>query len=294
MNHPSQTRPAWVALLFIPLLFAAIAALQVHIDARARSAEREKEELLFSSGPALKRLSLGNESLLADIYWTRAVQYYGARMGATDPTFELLAPLLNITTTLDPKLVVAYRFGAIFLSESSPLGAGRVDLAIDLVKRGIEANPGIWQLHFDLGFLYYWRLKDYQRASAAYLAGSNVPGAPVALKMMAARVAEKGGSIETSRIIWFQLYESTKDPHVRKKAIEQLRVLKVEEDEAHLNKIAEDYRNRFNRDPASTKEMRDAGMLPSIPVDPAGYPYVISHSGKAQVNPQSTIPEPKP
>jgi hypothetical protein len=275
-------------------LFVAIAALQVPIDARARSAEREKEELLVSSGPALKRLSLGNESLVADMYWTRAVQYYGARMGTPDPNFELLAPLLNITTTLDPKLVVAYRFGAIFLSESSPLGAGRVDLAIDLVKRGIEANPDIWQLHSDLGFLYYWRLKDYRRASAAYLAGSSVPGAPVVLEMMAARVAEKGGSIETSRIIWSQLYESTNDPRVRKRAMDQLRVLKVEEDEAHLNEIAEDYRNRFKRDPASTKEMRDAGMLPGIPVDPAGYPYVISRSGKAQVNPQSTIPEPKP
>ncbi len=86
-------------------------------------------------------MSLGYDSLLADLYWTRAVQYYGSRAGFADAKFGLLWPLLDIATTLDPKLIVAYRFGAIFLSEPPPAGAGRTDLAIELVKRGIAENP---------------------------------------------------------------------------------------------------------------------------------------------------------
>ena len=38
--------------------------------------------------------------------------------------YQLLYPLLDITTTLDPHFNIAYRFGAIFLSEPYPGGAG--------------------------------------------------------------------------------------------------------------------------------------------------------------------------
>ena len=36
------------------------------------------EVLYLPSGKTVKRLSLGYSSLMADIYWTRAVQYFGA------------------------------------------------------------------------------------------------------------------------------------------------------------------------------------------------------------------------
>jgi tetratricopeptide (TPR) repeat protein len=294
MSRSSRTRLLWAAMIAIPVLFVVIAALQVRIDAQMRSAKKEKEELLLGSGGVVKMLSLGYDSLLADIYWTRAVQYYGARLGTPQADFQLLAPLLDISTTLDPKLIISYRFGAIFLSEPAPMGAGRTDLAIDLIKRGITANPEEWHLYADLGFLYYWRLKDYQNASAAYLAGSKTPNGPLWMKLMAARVAEKGGSIETSRMIWLELYESTRNPNIRKKAMEQLHRLMAEEDESHLNDLAEQYHVRFGRFPASTKEMRDAGMLAGIPVDPAGYPYIFGADGRSHVDPRSPVTEPKP
>ena len=49
---------------------------------------QEKEELLLRSGPLLKKLSLGYDPLLADIYWTRAVQYYGSRARKPGATYE--------------------------------------------------------------------------------------------------------------------------------------------------------------------------------------------------------------
>jgi hypothetical protein len=284
-----KNRLVWITLVVAPALFAAIAALQVSIDARTRSAASQKQELLLRSGPLVKKLSLGYDPLLADIYWTRAVQYYGARIGKPHVDYDLLWPLLDLTTTLDPRLLIAYRFGAIFLSEPPPIGAGRTDLAVELVKRGIAVNPDAWRLDSDLGFLYYWRLKDYPNAAAAYLAASRVPHSPPWLKLMAARVADKGGSVETSRMIWSELYESTQDPNMRKNAFEKLRGLKAQEDEMHLDELAKDYRKRFGHYPASTKEMRDAGVLNGIPVDPDGLPYRFGPDGKSHLDPRSTI-----
>ena len=281
-------------MVALPLLLAAVAFVQGRIDAETRAEATQQEELLFRSGPLLKKLSLGYDPLLADIYWTRAVQYYGARTGMRNATFELLAPLLDITTALDPRLVVAYRFGAIFLSEPGPIGAGRTDLAVDLVKRGIAANPDQWLLYHDLGFLYYWRLKDYPEAAATYLAGSKVKGAPPFMKLMAARIAENGGSIETSRLIFSELYESTKDPNVRKEVLKQLRSLKAQEDEMHLDDLIEQYRKRLGRNPVSMKELVTAGLLRGFPVDPLGFPYVIGADGESHLNPDSSIPQLKP
>jgi tetratricopeptide (TPR) repeat protein len=286
----------WAAVVGVPLLFAAIAAVQMRIDTRTRTAAQEKEELLLSSPTAVRKLSLGYDSLLADIYWTRAVQYYGSRVGTPHANFDLLWPLLDITTTLDPKLIVAYRFGAIFLSETGDAGAGRTDRAIELVKRGIAANPDEWRLDSDLGFLYYWRMKDYPDAAAAYFEGSKNAKAPGWMRLMAARVAEKGGSFETSRMIWSEISESTKDPRIRKRALEQLQGLKAEEDERHLDELAETYQKRFGHYPESLNQLRDAGFLPGIPVDPAGYPYVLGHDGKTRLDPQSPVvipPEPR-
>jgi hypothetical protein len=289
VSNYRQTRRPWAVLAGVPLLFGAIALLQSRIDAHTRIDSEEREDLLLRSDILVKKLSIGYDPLLADIYWTRAVQYYGARVGIPGTKFDLLWPLLDITTTLDPKLLVAYRFGSIFLSEPDLAGAGRTDLAIELVKRGIAANPNEWRLDADLGFLYYWRLKDYPHAAAAYLQASKNPQAPPMMKMMAARIAAKGGSLGTSRLIWSELYESTTDPTIRQNAWKQLKGLKAQEDETNLNEVCDQYRRRFSHYPSTTKDMRDAGLLNGIPVDPDGYPYVIGPDGKSKLDPRSTV-----
>lgn len=270
----------------IAVLLGATAALQTRINMQTRSEAAQKEELVVTSGPLLKKLSLGYAPLLADIYWTRAVQYYGSRLGKPNVNFDLLAPLLNITTALDPHLIVAYRFGAVFLSMPRP---NRTDLAIDLVKRGIAANPQEWRLDYDLGVLYYWRLKDYKNAADAYLAGSKIPGAPLIMKVMAARVAQQGGSPEMSQIIFAELYRSTDDKNVKKFALEQLQLLKVQDDETHLDELIGRYRQLYARAPTSIDDLVTARLLPQNPLDPAGYPYVIGRDGKAHLYPHSPM-----
>jgi hypothetical protein len=112
--------------------------------------------------------------------------------------------------------------------------------------------------------------------------------------MMAARVSSLGGSIDTSRMIWSEIYESTQDPTVRKKAAEELKALKVQDDEQRLDQIAAEYQKRVGHYPASTEELRKAGYLSVIPGDPEGYPYVFGADGKSSLNPRSPIVIPVP
>jgi len=114
---------AWLLLLVLPLGFAGVWRLQHDIDAQRTSLSEERDPVLLQSGKLVKAMSLEYAPLLADIYWTRVVQFYGNKRMRGQANLELLWPLLDITTTLDPNLVVAYRFGAIFLSQSAPSGA---------------------------------------------------------------------------------------------------------------------------------------------------------------------------
>src|SRR5208282_1697534 len=143
------------------------------------------DEILFVSSPkVIKRASLGYDGLMACIYWTRAVQYFGYRHHNFAASYNLLAPLLGITTHLDPHLLVAYEFGASFLAPKPPHGAGQPEQAIQLMEYGIQNNPDNWKLYYDLGFVYYMNLKDYSKAADAFERGSKVPNAHPFLRLL--------------------------------------------------------------------------------------------------------------
>ncbi len=280
----SQNPIAWVLLLVLPLGFAGIWRLQHGIDAQRESLSQERDDVLLRSGKLVKVMSLEYAPLLADIYWTRVVQYYGNKHVRGQAKLELLWPLLDITTTLDPNLLISYRFGAMFLSQAAPAGAGRPDLAVQLIQRGIQANPEYWRLYEDLGFVYYFDLKDYQKASDAFLEGSKRPNAQLWMKVMAAKVAAEGESFATSMFLWKDIYDSTPDPSVKKNALQHLQLLKVKEDCKHLDALANEYAKRYGKRPARMSEMVQAGLLPGIPRDPLGFAYIFGEDGKAELN----------
>jgi len=247
------------------------------------------EEVLYFNSPKLvKRLSLGYDGLLADIYWTRAVQYFGNRYGTQGADYKLLAPLLEITTALDPKLIVAYQFAANFLGPKPPDGAGQPDKAIALLEYGIRNNPDNWKLYYELGFIYYYmQPKDYAHAAEAFERGTKVPDTNIFLRVLAAQMAQHAGEIQTSRMLWQVAYETTQDDQIRKNAVAHLRALKVDEDITELEKLVAAYRERTGVLPSSFSVLIGAGMLRGVPADPDGKPYKLLPDGRIELrNPE--------
>ena len=281
-------RLLWIVL---PLGFAGVWQLQRRIDVQRAAFAQEQDEVVMRSARLTKMMSMEFAPLLADIYWTRAVQYYGDKLTQRKPGLDLLWPLLDITTTLDPNLLPAYRFGAMFLADKAPVGAGRPDLAIQLIERGIRENPDYWRFYEDLGFIYYFDVQDYPKASQAFLEGSKNPQAFLFMKMMAAKIAAEGDSRATSKFLWSEIYQSTKDEMVKKNALGHLKLMKIEEDCQALDALNGEYAARTGHRAARIRELIDAGLLHGAPVDPAGFPYVISEAGTARLNPNSPLME---
>jgi hypothetical protein len=254
-------------------LAASVPLIQNGIDARRGRFQAQEEILYVWSGQHVRRLSPGLENLLADIYWLRTVQYFGGqRVFATDKRFDLLLPLIDITTTLDPRFELAYRYGAVFLAEPHPNGAGRPDVAIDLLQRGAAANPGSWRLRQDRGFFEFFFLHDAQAAARTLEDAARIPGAPAWLHSSAADFLAKGGERETSRRVWKRLYEQS-DGVMRENALFNLnRLDALDAVDAHQAAVDE-FRRRTGRLPDTLAELRAAGLLRAPLVDPGRVPF---------------------
>jgi len=249
------------------------------------------DEVLFLSSPkVIKRASLGYDGLMACIYWTRAVQYFGYRHHYYAASYNLLAPLLEITTHLDPHLVVAYEFGTSFLAPKPPHGAGQPERAIELMEYGIQNNPDNWKLYYDLGFVYYMELQDYKKAGETFERGSHVPNAHPFLKILAAQMAQHAGEYDMARMLWSATYQTTQDDLIRQNAVEHLRALRVDEDVKHLQEAVTRFGERTGRLPASMAELVAAEGLAGTPADPDGHPYKLTPEGRVEVRVPDDFP----
>jgi hypothetical protein len=240
------------------------------------------DALYITSAKMVRKASLGFEGLMACIYWTRTVQYFGHRHFNRARTYNQLAPLLEITVALDPQMLPAYQFGASFLAPAPPVGAGQPERAVRLIQYGIEHNPGNWRLYYDLGFVYYTELHDYGRAGVAFARGSEVPGAHPFMKILAANMAEHARDFNTARLLWRAAYDSSTETNIRQNALEHLRAIQVDEDVTNLQNAVSGFVQANGRNPTSLWEVvADHGR--GLPLDPDGHPYELSVDGRVLV-----------
>jgi tetratricopeptide (TPR) repeat protein len=285
----STRRTTILAASCLAVSMSACVLLLRHID-RIRPRATIEDVLYIDSPKMVKRASLGFDGLMACIYWTRTVQYFGHRHYNRELSYNELAPLLEITTTLDPHLLPAYQFGASFLAPTPPNGAGQPVRAIQLMEYGIDHNPDNWRLYYNLGFVYYTELKDYKRASEAFERGSKVPNAHPFMKVMAAQMAEHAGDFTTARMLWSATFETSREKNIRQNALEHLRAIRVDEDVTKLRAAVTRFGQRTGRLPSGMQELAAAEHLPGIPADPDGHAYQLSPQGLVLVEHPEDFP----
>jgi len=279
------------AVATLVALAATSVAIQAVRDQRYPRAA-QAELILVRSGDALAKIALSYDALLADVYWIRAIQYFGGARRSTDPAkhYDLLYPLLDITTTLDPSFSIAYEFGAIFLAEAFPGGAGRPDLAVRLLEKGMRARPDRWQYLWNAGFVYYWWVGDYRTAAAWFQKASEIPGAPWWLRSLAAVTLAEGGERRGSRLLWRQLAETAEHEWLRHEAQRRLAQLDALDDIDRLEAVVAAFERRSGRRPTGWADLVQAGLLAAVPTDPTGTAYVLEpHTGAVTIALESVL-----
>jgi len=282
-----------VALVVMAIVaFGAAVSLQIVRDRWYPRDDIEREQILYvRSGAALQRIVLSFDALAADVYWIRALQNYGGdRLSGPKAVtkYQLLFPLLDLTTTLDPYFNIAYRFGAIFLSEAYPGGPGRPDQSIALLQKAITVMPQKWQYYHDIGFVYYWRMRDYQTAATWFQKAAAQPNAPNWLQPLAASMLVQGNDRAAARFLWQQIARS-EEPWLRRNAERSLLQLQALDQIDQLEAVA----RRFppvSGEPYSWTDLLRRKILIREPIDPLGAPYLIDPvTGRVRVSEQSPL-----
>ena len=280
-----------VGMAITALLFGAAVALQVVRDRAYPRPEPTVEELYLASGDAARRLALSYKALLADVYWIRAVQYFGRTRleRSASASYDLLYPLLDITTSLDPAFNIAYRFGAIFLSEGYPNGPGRPDLAVELLDKGFRHNPHKWEYLYDKAFVYYWSYHDPDAAARWFAEAGKVSDAPEWLPGLAAFMLSQSTNRERSRFLWERIYRTAEHEYMRFNAEYRLQQLDAMDAIDRLNPLLDRYEREAGSRTSTWTPLVRRGWLREEPRDPTGEPFVIDDSGRATVSPASTL-----
>ena len=259
-----------------------------------------EQESLYLTGNTVRRMSLGFNGLAADWYWMRSLQYVGRKImsipegvaldDVNQLDFRMLAPLLDTASTLDPQFLEPYEYAAVVLPGVN------LQEAIRITNKGIAANPNSWRLYQHLGYIY-WQQRDYKTASEIYDKGATIPGAPVWMKAMSARMAAEGGSRGLAREIYTRMYDEAPDETVREMARRRLLQLEFFDQRDVLRQMLSVFQQRTGRCP----EWRDLGpALRSLkwqldangtPLDPSGAPYVLnSQKCEIALGPKSLVP----
>jgi hypothetical protein len=297
-------------------VLAVLLTLAVQVQAareRTYPARDDDVEWLYvRSGAALRLMTGALAGFAADVYWIRAIQHYGdtkrrlagrpddpeppPMLAAMPPDqgaepaagYALLYPLLDITTTLDPRFKIAYRFGAVFLAEPHPRGPGRPDLAQALLEKGIRAQPDKWEYMEDIGFVHYWYDHDYKAAAAWFAKASQVPGAPWWLQSLAASTLAEGGDRRSSRVMWEAIRQSAEVDWLREEAERRLYQLQALDQIDQLQPRVDRFTQAAGAPPARWQTLVRAGVLSGIPLDPGGVPFDLVE-GRVQVSRRSPL-----
>jgi hypothetical protein len=295
------------AIVLAVVLLAAAAQVQA---ARERffapAADTEIDTLNLRSGTAVRRLTGPYTTLFADLYWIRTIQYYGGTKrhldqsgaGALAPEpppalaaerddYALLYPLLDITTTLDPRFNIAYRFGSVYLSEPYPRGANRPDLAIALLEKGLRTRPDRWEYMQDIGFVHYWFRHDLRTAAEWFRKASDVPGAPWWLRSMSAATMAQGGDRQSARAMWTAIRQSAEVDWLRTDAERRLLQLQALDVIDMLQRAVDDYARQTGTVPDWQALVRGR-VVRGMPLDPAGTPFELT-GGRVQLSRSSPL-----
>lgn len=284
-------RQSWIAGVAVALLLAGTAALQARLE-RARPPAADLPGFLYIDSPGvLQRLALSYDALVADLYWIRTIQHYGGVRLSENPVkrYDLLLPLLDLTTSLDPHFRAAYLYGAIFLAEPEPSGAGRPHDAVRLLEKAMRAQPDNWVFAQQAGFVNYWYLRDFTGAAQWFGRAAEMPGAPEWLKPLEAVTLTQGGDRATSRRLWTSILQDSDSDLLQESA--RLRLSQIDALDAidGLEALVRRFTDRTGRAATHWDDLIAAGWLRGLPYDPAGVPFVLQPDGEVVLSPHSPL-----
>jgi tetratricopeptide (TPR) repeat protein len=217
--------------------------------------------IYIPSGKYLKHATFGYSSLMADLVYIWAIQYYSDYSIAE--RYDNLEQIFSIIAELDPKYLDPYEMGAII----AVYEARDPYLAFKVLDLGLEKNPDQWIFPYQAGHYAASTVKDYELAQQYYKKAMEIESAPPIVKRLYADAAFKDTDYQTSWQNWLEVYNTAEDERIKKIASNHLYQVRSAMDLALLKNAIEKFKQKYDRFPRSLEHLQTAGILASVPRD---------------------------
>jgi hypothetical protein len=226
--------------------------------------------VLLPKGEVLKPLVLGHAQVAADLIWLEFIQVLGSS-DVREQDYEWIRHALDVVTTLDPQFVEAYDLGGVVLAE---LGK-HVEWSNALLEKGMTANPQAWRLPFLLGFNHFFHLHDYGRAANYLSKAARLPGSPVYVPELAARLYVQAETPEVALVFIDTMQRESRDPAIATALERRRKEVVIERDISLIEESIEHHVAAYGALPSSLEQLVERRLLRLLPVEPFGGSYQL-------------------
>jgi tetratricopeptide (TPR) repeat protein len=272
MKTVSVRRKGSATLLIVLLLFlscAGIVWLKLAVERVPRKRIPGASIIYIPSGKYLKYATFGYSSLVADLVYLWAIQYYTTY--TIVDRFQNLEHIFSIIAELDPRYTDPYEIGALIaVNEAKDL-----NLAFKILDMGLAKNPDQWIFPFEAGH-YAQRAKDYDTARRYYEKTMTIPGAPAIAKRLYAAAGFRVMDLKESWETWLEVYNTAQDKRAKRIAGKHLYQVKATSDTNFLKEAVRQFRERYERLPAGLEDLVRVGLVSSLPRDLDGKDYIYN------------------
>ena len=235
----------------------------------ARLQSKEQGRVFVPSGEAVRTASMGYHTMVADLFWIRAVLTF-ADIFDDDNRGEViwLTAMLDSVATLDPSWRTVYYHGGGMLRI-----CGALEESDALFLRGMEALPGEPYFPFAVAMNAYLYHQDLERAAHYLNLAAAVPGAPPWYRAAAAGFIEEGGQRQAAIHYLQEQLEVAGDPAIEEALHTKLNALMHDDLVERIAAKRAQLIESKGRDILSLDEL-------SLPEDPLGGEWVLAPDGK--------------
>ncbi|MFC2160359.1 tetratricopeptide repeat protein [Acidobacteriota bacterium] len=244
--------------------------LKVKIDGIPRTKVPGSSIIYMPSGKYLKFASFGNPTMLADLVYLWAIQYYG-NYNIRD-RFDYLEHIFSVISELDPLYLDPYEVGAVI----AVYEAQDVTKAFKILDLGLKNNPDQWIFPFQAGHYAQMFLKDFEIAKAYYEKAKIIEGAPAQTERLAANAAFKMMDYEAAWESWMKIYQTATEERVRKIAENHLYNVKSSRDIEIIKDAINQYFKKFGRRPLNLEQLVRENLLNAVPKDMDDKAYIYN------------------
>jgi tetratricopeptide (TPR) repeat protein len=264
-----------IVLLFLCLAFLILLYAKSHVALSASRQDLSVDYRLHVSSlpPDIMKIFAGEfKGLFADYLLLEIGSLTGSERQIQPEEWEKIALAFSQTMDLDPYFEQTY----IYVQGILPWDAELPERAIDLLNISRDHRPWDWRPGYYVGFDYYYFLKDYSRASEAFLDTAKIQGAPVLLAVLGGRFAVRGGRTEAAMALLQSMIEDPELHEAEKKEITQ-RMIALK-GVLLLERTIEEYKDRYKTYPPSLETLIETGLLQRMPENPYADKYFYNEA----------------